>query len=683
MFAAILWREYRTQRLLLLIGLPAFLLWPKIILVTGWYGPQSRAIDAAAGSAITFAVLLGPLFALIVGAYVASRDVQPGVIDFLRSRPAPSVRVSLIKFVFGLFTVFAVINLSWILPSLLVVWKKSISYSPGSMFDERTILLLILQLFELLIVYSLGFAAGALMRSVGRALIVAPLLLAIVFGVPLVLAGLGILSSFSLAAFSGGQLQSDLATVVSMRLSIGCAVALAAVAIGHKAFARDWRVKTDARGLAWFVALSVAAMAVLSVARLGSTVPVLDRQLAGSVPFPREPSPEALNSIHNIKVHRLMHCANYVVAYGSRPADQQPEGASHLMIDMYVDFLKIAGDRIIIARSLPYSELVTMTSGTYLTGFEAVPGHDLLYCIEYSNGETPSDVGSSKLVLMDIRNPHEPKIRELAELGEERFSSIKFSGDRCYVTNEGFGRGSQSFRIDPFEVSDPFKPIRAGDTVEITNREVQRFGHNALLGPLNEHFSSVYTYYPKHQDWPKDVRLLKAPIDLEYDADLFQWLSHQMTLLPLERVTMDKRAIHVTIGRPPTELLTYRRIRQGVSKSLVSYELAGTVGSPAIDAFFSDRYMRAPVVTTLAGDYLFTLRGRAESRLIGETSYYQFYLYDHLTVYDVGDLGRPHRISRGRFPPIRSYSPPAFLGLPDGRALVATPYEYVLLGPEK
>ena len=121
MIYAACWKEYREHRLVLLVGLIVFLAWPAIeVFLAGAFSPF-----VSVHSTILFAAIAGPVFAMLVGALGAAREVGlPAA--FTRSRPIPASRLLPVKWVTGAVVVF-----SWFHVNLLGIGLHSYGFSSG------------------------------------------------------------------------------------------------------------------------------------------------------------------------------------------------------------------------------------------------------------------------------------------------------------------------------------------------------------------------------------------------------------------------------------------------------------------------------------------------------------------------------------------------------------------------
>ena len=98
MTRALMWKEFREQRPLILAALIIVLVLPLFLIGGLWFGASRSNIASLSGTLTTIVLLLvWPLFALAVGAQTIGSETIDGSLRFLLSRPVSRTRVWLVK----------------------------------------------------------------------------------------------------------------------------------------------------------------------------------------------------------------------------------------------------------------------------------------------------------------------------------------------------------------------------------------------------------------------------------------------------------------------------------------------------------------------------------------------------------------------------------------------------------
>ena len=182
MLRALLWKEWRTQRPLVLAGVGISALLPLAMMVGMASGARwSNSQDAAVVAAILTMLCVWPVFAAAMGATVFGSEIFDGRMQFLMSRPITRSRLWLIKLAAGfgsylvmLVTTLAVVFAYIILSAPAGVRLSSLLPRPRDLIDRE--FLWTASVFVLLFAcsaYCSMFARRALVAALGGALVAA------------------------------------------------------------------------------------------------------------------------------------------------------------------------------------------------------------------------------------------------------------------------------------------------------------------------------------------------------------------------------------------------------------------------------------------------------------------------------------------------------------------------------
>jgi len=107
---ALMWKEWREQRPIVITGLGLALLLPPLLIAGA--GVMRREVNLATladAVPLTFVLVVWPLLAAACGAATVSNEIGDGTIGFLLSRPASRPRVWLIKVGTALLALLAIV----------------------------------------------------------------------------------------------------------------------------------------------------------------------------------------------------------------------------------------------------------------------------------------------------------------------------------------------------------------------------------------------------------------------------------------------------------------------------------------------------------------------------------------------------------------------------------------------
>ncbi|MDB5292583.1 MAG: hypothetical protein JWL69_3824 [Phycisphaerales bacterium] len=172
--ASLAWKEWHESRWLLVVALGVFLGLP---LAGGLEAALARQKFAVLASPWVFS--LGGILAVFVGVDAACRDLRGRLEDFWRSRPMGTAQWLLVKYFVGL----AVVLVACILPLVVELRVNSTCYA----MPYPAELLLPWCPFLWAALYSLGFAAGSLLRRGAHAAMLALSAMLLVYFLPVVL----------------------------------------------------------------------------------------------------------------------------------------------------------------------------------------------------------------------------------------------------------------------------------------------------------------------------------------------------------------------------------------------------------------------------------------------------------------------------------------------------------------
>lgn len=123
MVKALLWKEWREQRPIVLTGILLAALLPFFMMAgRAGYGGKTDLATLVAATLLVNVCVLWPLFAAVAGAATISHEIGEGTLDFLLSRPVSRVRVWTVKLLLAALAIGLVAT-----GSLIVVWIVSVA----------------------------------------------------------------------------------------------------------------------------------------------------------------------------------------------------------------------------------------------------------------------------------------------------------------------------------------------------------------------------------------------------------------------------------------------------------------------------------------------------------------------------------------------------------------------------
>ena len=300
-----LWKEWRELRwflasaLLITVGLPLFL-------TVSFYCRRGRLSQDMTQVTLAF----GAVLALIIAVAAATRDFAPGLSDFWRSRPVRLWQWYVAQYLGGL----VVVGVVCILPA----WIQFLvgAGEPPNLFAR-------LECFNcnafmwhsptLILVYTICFALGVLVRKASHAALLGLVAILIVYFAPIVVPGLGGMSwclavrdgrdawavaeplkqnpgvgmdvarpRFLMAWVRGDVRMAGAYVGYLWVLTALCVVVFAAGCMG---IYRNWRVRLGRKSLVWTLGLTLVVLLTASGANLRSNLPcVATYELPSSEP---------------------------------------------------------------------------------------------------------------------------------------------------------------------------------------------------------------------------------------------------------------------------------------------------------------------------------------------------------------------------------------------------------------
>jgi ABC-type transport system involved in multi-copper enzyme maturation permease subunit len=174
--ASLLWKEWREVHWFLIAGAAIFIGWPLIEAVSNYRLWQSFYSDMPAGMVLLF----GGFFAILVAAGATCRDLQGNIACFWQSRPVAIWRWVITKYLVGLAVILVVLTVP-VLMQILMAGRADGSYNRAGGFAT----VLVCHTFTIILVYSLSFVAGCLIRSPVYAVIFSAALAMLVYFLPM------------------------------------------------------------------------------------------------------------------------------------------------------------------------------------------------------------------------------------------------------------------------------------------------------------------------------------------------------------------------------------------------------------------------------------------------------------------------------------------------------------------
>ena len=289
--AALLWKEWREVRWFLVVGAAIFIGWPLIDAVSNYRLGHNFYSDMASGMVLLF----GGFFAILVAVGATCRDLQENIVCFWQSRPVAIRRWVATKYMMGLAVVLTVLTVP-VLMQILMAGGVDGSYNRAGGFAS----VLICHTFTLILVYSLSFVVGCLIRMPVYAVIFSAALAMLVYFLPILAPPLESFSVFNLIMQSpveivqlsklqqggpwfAGKLRlikipwaDDLALLYNIDLLRYIAFALAgsfaAVVLSGVAVKRNWRLKVGQKLMFWLLGGVGMLLFLTVVFQLGSNL---------------------------------------------------------------------------------------------------------------------------------------------------------------------------------------------------------------------------------------------------------------------------------------------------------------------------------------------------------------------------------------------------------------------------
>ncbi len=281
---ALAWKEWRELRWFVFAGLVLFLAVPLMDAAHRAGYDRGFCSDAAA----ELAMMLGPLLAVLLGVGASCPDLRDELRQFWQSRPIGLTRWLLIKYAAGLLVVLAVCGLPLLMQLAMHAQVRESHWSGNIAFDTLTC-----HMFALILIYSVSFLLGCLVRRAAHAAILGFAAALLILFLPLVTPSLGWLSSYSLTTeqhhvrvlreptgwripWSGRFVAFSpeyRSFVVTMLAGIVVSLGLARLAVG-----RDWRLRADQKLLCCTLGLVAVILFGVTAFQLGSNLPC-ERQI--------------------------------------------------------------------------------------------------------------------------------------------------------------------------------------------------------------------------------------------------------------------------------------------------------------------------------------------------------------------------------------------------------------------
>lgn len=254
--AAILWKEWRETRIYLLIALGIFVLLPLIggLEYLAQYGRHFH-IEAS-----MFVYPLGGVLAVFVAVGGTCRDLRPKLEDFWRSRPVSPVQWMLVKFGIGL----AIVEVSCLLP----LWIEYFTSADAGLRWQMPRLMLWF-VFYWVMIYSVGFLCGVILRRTAHAAVLAFALLLLIYLLPTIFPPL---SWLSIMRFSGPYMDMFQAAWAAPRM---LAIAVPLLALSLVAARWQWHIEPGPKFMYGSISAVVLIFLLSAGYHLGTNLPVL------------------------------------------------------------------------------------------------------------------------------------------------------------------------------------------------------------------------------------------------------------------------------------------------------------------------------------------------------------------------------------------------------------------------
>ncbi len=277
------WKEWQEQRWFMLAGVTLISVVPLIIaaiivLIQYIFGyPQGyqeslffRLWHTLRNVGPGFVLSLGGAFAIFLAVGITSRDLHDPLAFFWRSRPIGVGRWLLIKYLTGLEILL--ISCSAVLfPKVLM----NIFVERNLQWELDPVVILFYHTFTLILIYSISFWLGCLVRQAARAAILSLAAGLLVYFLPVIFPPLSFMSVYTLMLQAQpGWYQSGYFSFVAAMLA-GSAIAAVLSGISVK---RDWRLPPDQRVVFWSLGGVAIILFAASAFQLGSNL-TCERQM--------------------------------------------------------------------------------------------------------------------------------------------------------------------------------------------------------------------------------------------------------------------------------------------------------------------------------------------------------------------------------------------------------------------
>ena len=247
---ALLWKEAREHRWLLVASLALFLGFPLLMAAIASHHPRYPRFYSDEGEGVVLG--LGGLLAVILAVGTTCRDLGGSLEGFWRSRPIGLGKLLLTKFAVGLCVLLLVTCGTLVMQ--LVMYAKAL----GPWHKSSSVGILLVHTFTLILVFSVSFLLGCLVRHAARAAVLSVMAGLLIYFLPMILPPLGWVSVFNIILGVRSRTHwrlwvaanaEDLVPFVTVMLA-GSTVT---VALAFLAVQRNWRLRVNKRFLAWML----------------------------------------------------------------------------------------------------------------------------------------------------------------------------------------------------------------------------------------------------------------------------------------------------------------------------------------------------------------------------------------------------------------------------------------------
>ncbi len=231
----LVWKEWREQQWFLYGGLATFLVFPLMEILYKLRKGYTVWTETPEGIVLS----LGGLLAIIVGVGATCRDLSPRLQSFWQSRPVGLSRWLAVKYAVGLVIV--------VLVCFIPIWLQ---LRLARSVNPFTLSVLACHTFTIVLIYSVAFFLGCLVRRAAQAAILAVAVGLFIYFLPILvppLGWLGVINLIDKLARASGYAAWDPygRFVVTM-----CAGSMLALAAARVAVGRDWRLRVDKKVVA-------------------------------------------------------------------------------------------------------------------------------------------------------------------------------------------------------------------------------------------------------------------------------------------------------------------------------------------------------------------------------------------------------------------------------------------------